>query len=47
VLQEFLRHRIGVDATRHEVVAFVAQDAHELRGQRFVEELITVSRSAL
>lgn len=39
VLQEFLRDRVGVDAAGHEVMPFVAQDAHQLGGQRFVQQL--------
>ncbi len=36
--QELLRHRLRVDTAGHEVVAAVAQHAHDLGGQRVVEQ---------
>ena len=37
VLQKLLGHCLGVNATGHEVMALVAQDADNFGGQRFVE----------
>src|SRR6266849_3390579 len=39
VLGELGDHAFGMDAFRHEVVALVAQDADDLGGERFVQEL--------
>src|SRR5262249_43680933 len=39
VLEELRRHALGVDALRHEVMALVAQDAHDLGGERLVQQL--------
>jgi hypothetical protein len=39
VLEELGRHRLRVDAGRHVEVPLVAQDAHDLGGQRLVQDL--------
>ena len=39
VLEELGLHRLGMDAGGHVVVPLVAQDAHDLGGQRVVQDL--------
>jgi hypothetical protein len=39
MVEKLLGHALRVNAPRHEVVAPVAQDAHELRRQRIVQQL--------
>ena len=38
-LASFLRDRLGVHALGHEVMAAIAQHAHDLGGERFVQQL--------